>query len=516
MDVVTASEQMSTASTRTARLTDETDADARRPAGMWTFAIGLAAIGIGALATFITPLSLLFRTIPRNYNEGWNAFWAEAATQGSALYASAESLVSNNYPPVSFFIVGRIGHLLGDNIIAGRLVSLASLVALIAAGCLWLRASGTLRMVALAGGALMLAAFSFYAQSYIAMNDPQMLAHALMLSGLAVLWRFDFSRPALVTAAVLMLLGGFTKHLLIPLPVAVTVWLAIYRRQSLVTWLACFAVGLPVGFWLILKTYPQFFDELLGARVYSGHKALSATLHATKRFLPLLVVGAIPLVQVLRSGGATRIAPRMTFVLLYLALSLIVGTIAAGGEGVVRNAFFDLLIASSLFAALGLEWMWNEDRRPRIFQLSAAPALMALFGASMTVHAVTTLPQTVRSLRDMDSLERDTRTMVAMIGQLGKGRAACETLALCYWAHGQFTLDFFNYGQKLRTGSIPVEFCKAALARGEFPVLQLEAGRRPTDDRLGPCTPAIYQYYTEAFRSRAGTLLVPKRSVTRS
>jgi hypothetical protein len=141
---------------------------------------------------------------------------------------------------------------------------------------------------------------------------------------------------------------------------------------------------------------------------------------------------------------------------------------------------------------------------------------MALFGASMTVHAATTLPQTVRSLRDMDSLERDTRTLVAMIGQLGKGRAACETLALCYWAHGQFTLDFFNYGQKLRTGALSVKSCEAALARGEFPVLQLEVGRRPEDDRLGPCTPAIHKYYTEAFRSRAGTLLVPKRPLARS
>jgi hypothetical protein len=355
---------MSTASTRTARLTDEFDADARRHAGTWAFAIGAAATGLGALATFITPLSMLFRAIPLNYNEGWNAYWAGAATHGGALYTSAESLVSNNYPPLSFFIVGRIGDLLGDNIMAGRLVSLASLVVLTVAACLWLRATGTLRIVALAGGAMILAGFSFYGLSYVAMSDPQMLAHAFMLCGLAVLWRFDFSKPALVAAAVLMLLGGFTKHLLIPLPMAVTVWLAIYRRQSLVTWLTCFAVGLPLGFWLILRTYPQFFDELLAARMYSVHRSLSATLHATKRFLPLLVVGAIPLLKVLRSRGAARIEPRIAFVLLYLVLSLLVGALASGGEGIVRNAFFDLLIASSLFAALGLEWMWNEDRRP--------------------------------------------------------------------------------------------------------------------------------------------------------
>lgn len=481
-------------------------------AGVRTFAISSAAIVLGALATFITPFSMLFRQIPRNYNEGWNAFWADAATHGGALYSSAENLVANNYPPLSFFIVGHFGQLIGDNIFAGRLVSLASLATLIVAACLWLRATGSPRLVALGGGALILAAFSFYGRSYIGINDPQMLAHAFMLCGLAALWWFDFSVPAIVAAAVLMLLGGFTKHLLIPLPVAVTLWLAIYRRQSLIPWLTCFAIGLPLGFWLILKSYPQFLDELLGARMYSGHQSVSATLHAILRFLPLLVIGAIPVIKALRSRS---VAPRTTFVLLYLVLSLLVGAYAAGGEGVVRNAFFDLLIASGLCAALGLEWLWNEDRRPRIFRLSTAPALMALFGVTMTVHAATTLPQTMRSLRNMDSLERDSQLMIARINQLGQGHAACEMLALCYWAREPFTLDFFNYGQKLRTGTLSVGSCEAMLARGEFPVLQMEVGRRPEDYRLGPCTPAVGQYYTEVFRSRLGTLLVPKSSVTR-
>jgi hypothetical protein len=351
--------------------------------------------------------------------------------------------------------------------------------------------------------------------SYVGINDPQMLAHAFMLCGLAVLWRFDFSIAAVVAAAVLMLLGGFTKHLLIPLPVAVTLWMAIYRRQSLIPWIACFAVGLPLGFWLILKTYPQFLGELLNARVYSGPKALSATLHAAQRFLPLLLIGAMPIVNALRWRDVSRITPRTTFVLFYLVLALLVGAYAAGGEGVVRNAFFDLLIASSLFAALGLEWIWREYSQRRILQLPTAPALAALFGIAMTIHAVANIPQTVRSLRDMNSLEHDTKAMVALIGQLGKGHAACETPALCYWAHEPFTLDFFNYGQKLRTGTAPLQSCEAMLARGDFPVLQLEVGRRPEDYRLGPCTPAVHQYYTEVFRSRLGTLLVPKSTLSR-
>jgi hypothetical protein len=308
-----------------------------------------------------------------------------------------------------------------------------------------------------------------------------------------------------IAGAVLILLGGFTKHLLIPLPVALTLWIVLYRRERLLPWLACFAVGLPLTFWFVSSSYPAFVDELLSPRAYSLHRTVSATIHALLRFLPLLLIGAIPLTRAMRAAGRSTLSPPLTLVLMYAALSLVIGAIAAGGEGVTRNAFFDLLIALTLFAALGLE------------RMVAAPAVMAYLGAGMAAYAMVTAPQTVRDLRELDAMEQDTRATVAMIQHLGKGHAACETLALCYWAHGSFTVDFFNYGRKLRTGAASVESCEQALQRGAFPVLQVEPDRRhPAGTRLWPCTPAIQQYYTEAFRSRAGTLLIPKQSLGRS
>jgi hypothetical protein len=472
------------------------------------FAAGLTMIWFAAAVALVPPLAMLFRLVSRGYNEGWNAFWADASRNGT-LYPSVDSLISNNYPPISFHLVALVGRLLGDNVIAGRLVSLASLGVIVLAAFLWLRTTGSARRIALAGAAFVLTAFVSYGGNYIAMNDPQMLAHAFMLSALVILWRFDFSRRAVIAGAVLVLLGGFTKHLLIPLPLALTAWIAMYRRDRLGLWLACFAVGVPLGFWLTWSSYPQFVDDLLSARVYTLHQAMSATSHAFLRLLPLLAIGAIPIVKQLRAE--VPLSPRTVLVLMYVALSLLIGAVAGGGEGVTRNAFFDLLIAAGLFAALGLEWLWTNSRTPRLLGLSAAPAVMVVLGGLVGLYGISLMPQTVREVRDADALERDTRTMVQMIQRLGKGRAACETLALCYWAHAQFTVDFFNYGQKLRTGAVSVESCTAALRRGDFPVLQLE-----TDDhfgpggRLWPCSPAIEQYYTEAFRSRLGALLVPK------
>jgi hypothetical protein len=471
-----------------------------------------------AIVVLAKPLALLFRFVPRSYNEGWNAFWAEAVAHRSALYVSADSLIANNYPPVSFYLVGLVGRATGDNIIAGRLVSLGSFVALLVAVYLFLRAVRAARLIALAGAALLLITFAAYGATYIAMNDPQMLAHAFMLSALVVLWRFDFARFAVVSAALLMLLGGFTKHLLIPLPLAVTVWLALYRRDRLGLWLACFAIGVPLGFWLTSNSYPAFLDNLLSARVYSFERTVLSALHTILRFAPLLLLGAIPLAKAMRARGRMELSPAVVFTLLYAFASLIIGAVAAGGDGVTRNAFFDLLIAATLFAALGLETLWKYSRAPGALGLSAAPAVMMLFGVGMALYAIALAPRALADMRELNALERDTRTTVQMIERLGQGRAACETLALCYWARSPFTMDFFTYGQKMRTGALSADTCRAALARGDYPVLQLAPARRssPLGERLGPCMPAINEYYTEAFRSRVGTLMVPKRPLARS
>lgn len=481
------------------------------------FAAGLATIVLAGAVALVQPLSLLFRIVPRSYNEGWNAFWADAAATGHALYVPPDSLIANNYPPISFHLIGFFGKLLGDNIIAGRLVSLVSLLVVIVAAYVWLRAAGSARQIALAGATVLFATFAHYGHGYVAMNDPQVLGHAFMLSAVVLMWRLEFSRAAVIVGAGLMLLGGFTKHLLIPVPVAMTLWLAVYQRQRVLLWLACFAIGLPLGFWLTTNSYPLFVEALLAPRVYLVHQAFSATTHAVLRLLPLLVVGVIPLVYGLRNAPNTVLAPRMVFVLIYLALSLIVGAIAGGGEGVTRNAFFDLLIASSLLAALGLEWMWEHWREPRFLRrLSAAPAAVVVLAAGVILYSLASLPRTIRAVQGADALERDTRATIEMIGRLGRGHAGCETLALCYWAHSPFTIDFFNYGQKIQTGALSVDSCTEALRRGQFPVLQVEL---ESDDsarhRLGACAPAIQRYYTEVSRTSAGALLVPTQPVAR-
>lgn len=479
------------------------------------FELGLILLFGATLIALAMPVLTLFRLVPLTYNEGWNAFWADAALSRGALYGAHNPLIANNYPPLSFDLIGALGRVVGDNVIAGRLVSLASLLVASAAVYLWLRAAGTTRQIALAGAAFLLAGFAFFGSRYVAMDDPQMLAHAFMLAAIVVLWSCDFGATAIVLGAALMLMGGFTKHLLIPLPLAATLVIAIFRRERLVLWAACFAIGVPLGFFITSQLHgQQFLQDLLLPRAYSAGRALRATIHVCTRFLPLIALAAIPLVRRRRAGANAAVRTHEGFAMLYVLLSILIGGIASGGDGVTRNAFFDLLIATSLGAAVGLHsWQSGPDHRNTSRSTVAAGAI-AFVGAAMAVYATVNLPADLIRVRELDALEKDTRSTVQMIARLGNGRAACETLSLCYWAHGAFTVDFFSYGQKLKTGALPVEDCTAALKRGAFPVVQLDPRESRFGYRLEACAPALGRFYQVAYRSRVGTLYVPRGTAT--
>jgi hypothetical protein len=468
--------------------------------------VGLLLALCGTALDLIVPLVSLFRWVPRNYNEGWNAYWSEIALQGGTLYRAADSLIVNNYPPLSFYLVGWLGWLLGDNVIAGRLVSLAALGVLTLAVHAWLKAAGASREASLAGALFCLMGFATFGRGYVAINDPQMLAHAFMLTGLALLWRLKFSRTGAITGCALMLAGGFTKHLLVPLPVATTLWLAAHQRAQLRTWLLAGGAGLAIGCLLAAHCGgPRFWLELLSARMYSLPVAARTVLDVLRKLLPLIALSLVPYLRA-RRGAALSDAAR--FLWPYQALSLAIGAVACGGEGTNRNVFFDFMIASSMAAAFGLDALLRLPPWPRLRGLSPGEAVLLLLGSVMTGSALTEWPQAAHELRELDATERDTQRMVALIRQRGQSGAACEQLQLCYWAHVPFRVDFFNYGEKLRTGLLPVASCTDLLRQGAFPVLALQSPLGTTA-ALWRCGDDIPRSYTLILRNRAGSVLVP-------
>ena len=166
--------------------------------------------------------------MPINYNEGCNAFFVSAVLAGEKLYFPSDALLTNNYPPLFFYLLAPLTSLIGDAVFAGRLASwlgFAAIIALIVA--IPYRRNRDL-LACLFGGAIFAACMVTNYDIYVGMDDPQILAHALMLLGLFA----ALGSGRVVIAAVLMAAALFVKHSIVALPLALAVWLAIYDRRA--------------------------------------------------------------------------------------------------------------------------------------------------------------------------------------------------------------------------------------------------------------------------------------------
>jgi hypothetical protein len=148
-----------------------------------------------AIVSFTWPIYRAFLNIEIENNEGWNAYFADAAMGKMPLYPSTDQLITNNYPPLSFYIVGMVGRLLGDPVLAGRLLSLIATIGLGTAIALSVRLLGGTKTAATVSAAFFVATISRFFVSRVGMNEPQLLSEAIMAFGFSVVPRRQIQRP---------------------------------------------------------------------------------------------------------------------------------------------------------------------------------------------------------------------------------------------------------------------------------------------------------------------------------
>jgi 6-pyruvoyl-tetrahydropterin synthase related domain len=184
----------------------------RHAGGRWRpfdpFHLATLALALVVAVWMVLPLAWLFAQAPRGYSEGWNALVALRALSDLPLYPQDQTLHTNNYPPLSFYLVGGLGALIGDHIVAGRLISLAALVAIALEIALAVRLLGGTWWVSAFAGLLFVAGAMGLDHRPVGGNEPHMLAHAVMLAGLVVLLKGSGSGRHVAAAAVLMVVGG--------------------------------------------------------------------------------------------------------------------------------------------------------------------------------------------------------------------------------------------------------------------------------------------------------------------
>jgi len=456
-------------------------------------AVLLIVAGLVILCLAAEPLALLPLRIQRNYNEGWGALFTDDAMAGGDLYPAPGGFIANNYPPLSFYLVGLLGPLIPDHVIALRVIALVSYLAITFG--VWravMLLSGSRRW-ALASAVLFLLYGVSVFQAYFAMGDPQWLAHAVAMPALLLLLNRPVAElPArdIVAACLLMLVSGLIKHNLLALPVAVTLWLAWHDRRRLAIWLAAGIVGAGAALAALLALYGP--DMLASVAGHHRLMRLANVIYLPWELRALLPVGvgALSLLRRWRD-------PHARLVLIFAVVAGLWGLFQRLGEGVAYNAQFEMFIAMVIATGAGMAALDADGIRwPRPAWLRWAIVLVLALPLLLQAGAMVAAAPS-RLARIPDGVHRWQR-MIAVVAA-APGPVACERLAVCYWADKGFALDFFNYGQQLYAGtSSPASF-EAAMRRHRFGLILAER-KILTDDDV-PVFPrrsidAMLRYYT--------------------
>jgi len=450
-------------------------------------------LGLVVLASLCAELFTLTAPILKNYNEGWNAYRIAAAMHHpAALYPPRASLLTNNYPPLSFFLVGAVANLTGDAIIAGRIVSFVS--ALGTGFCLFLaaRAMGCGRRASAIAGLLFLAA-PWVIVRFTAMNDPQLLGNFLDALGLVIILSGPRNLARLALAALLLTAAEFIKPLYITLPLALLAWLFVYERRSAMV-LAGFGFLFAVlGYVLAaLALHVELLGYLFSPRLFLWSKL-------TGQPGQWLLVEALPLCASLalfwRHEGLAF------FTAVYAALGFALALFFSGGDGVSASQMMDVSMAVALGAALYLhgaaETRWTFPGLGFVLGLQAVMLGLSIFG----------LWAARPSLPELMSSRTATKYDTALLAR-HKDPVMCETLALCYWAGRTPQVDAFGVNQAFQRGMRHMSDLTRLLDARAFSMIQLQP--RSVFAFPSPLWGALGRNYTLEHQDRNGLFLIPR------
>lgn len=425
------------------------------------FSLGILIFAVALL--FLYPILRMSYILPVNYNEGWNAYHSLNATLGQELYSLENPWTPNNYPPLSFYLIGGIGKIIGNPILAGRYISFLAL--LFVGFCTgWIvKQLGGKTDGAIFSSFFCLGTIAATAESYVGMNDPQLLAHAFVIGGLALYLR---DRDTLWVPSLLIVVGLFIKHVLLPIPVAIALDTLLFSPKKFLKWSSFFALFLG-SFTAITCVVDgaSFLQQLSANRVYHWGRMWGMTRDLVGSLIVPLIF-ALPQSILLLQNKLTRV------ISIYFFISFFLGCFALSGLGVNRNLFFDFYISLSIVLGLFLARIRNSvdaaNARRKIVPIGL-PIILAIESA---VFLFAQRPNFIQKINDLAPLEKQFIEDVRFLKQQ-PGDAICENLSLCFYAGKPWRYDPFLTAQMMYNREIDEKEVIATLKTKKFRLVQL-------------------------------------------
>lgn len=462
-------------------------------------------LSLGLAAACCLVLFRLGVTAPRritlNANEGWNAYHAAGVIAGQPLYPSPPGLFLTNYPPLSFYVIGGLGDLLGDVMLAGRVLSLLSFVIWAIALALTARRMGCRWDDAALAAVLFAVHILVFADYYVGVNDPQLLAHAVAAFGPYLLLREPRTNGSLFGCALLFAASIFIKHNLVAIPLACVVWLLWFDRPAGWRLMAYGAFLGVAGLAACMVAFgPGFLQHVSAPRSSSADKLVTMT----RGVIPLLIVPFAILVILIRRLRRDR---WVVFGILVAAASTLVGLASLYKAGVYWNTMFDAAWGLGLTAALALNRLPSGSRmgeaRLRLAIVAGYLVIpLAVVAGSASIHWGSPRFWLDPRWSEVESTKREIEFLSAQ-----PGPALCENLALCYWAGKPAEVDFFNMSERIRRHPESGDELLRLLDRRRFGVAQIDDPRHDLGPRFDE---ALQRNYGLDHRGRWGSLLVPR------
>jgi hypothetical protein len=403
---------------------------------------------IAALAALflIWPVWRVFLPLEVWGNEGWNAYHADAAMRGTGLYPPPDGLVANNYPPLSYFLIGWLGRLFGDPLYVGRALSLLATLGIGAAAAGAVRWLGGSKAAALLGGFWFVATMARFFEFYVGMNEPQILGLSVMAAALVWFLKAQAEGRAVEPAILLMVVAGFVKHNFITVPVVCLLWLTFHNwrlglRAALIGALAA-AAGLALCAW---QFAPYFVPDMLFPRTYHWARSFS-TIGRLQFILPAMVLWAV-------WAWERRSAPaRFTALMIGIALVTCLGQKA--GAGVDENAQFELIFATAIGIGLAFDGLqrdpWRTGLAPHLIRAVVLGILIMrlLLSTRLEFAYVLFSPQYRAEAAEHAAISRAEAARIATM----QGLVGCSNLVVCRMAGKPFVFDHFKVQMMLETG----------------------------------------------------------------
>ena len=401
-----------------------------------------------ALLSLVGPIYRSFLGIIINSNEGWNAFYADAAMGKMNLYPSLNQLITNNYPPLSFYCVGIVGKLLGDNILAGRLLSLMALGVITFFIVQIIKILGGTWKGGLIGGAYFVATLSLFFRWYIGANDPQLLAQAVMVCGFFLFLKAAKSGRGYWIAMLVMVVAGFFKHNIVTLPLSSMLWLGVQQRWR--TFFFCNGFSLLliiIGFTCCYAAYGvDFFYNLLTPRQLLLEKI-------SQEFMDLSMV-VIGLGFWFFASWKFHREASVQLITIMMFVGLVVGCIQRLGSGVFVNAQFDLVFAVAIGVGVVFQLFLQRHYYAEPLQMALIVALTLPFFMAPTffvfLNIFSPAYQTTMACMQQQIAER-----IALVRAI-PGDVFCESY-IAYKAGKPFAVDIFNVQERIKAGTLPAD-----------------------------------------------------------